>query len=224
MMGVVLTIGVCDDHPAIRKVLARGLRRAGHAMMLAHDGREAVQRFGPHQPLDVLVMDIGLPDADGRDVVQALQAAGQRAPVLFLTALSDTHDKLAGFAAGGDDYVVKPFDIREVVARLEVLARRTAPAAPQPGDLQLDPVSYVARTDRGEVRLTPTEFRILAAILARRGEVVRRRAVVAAGWPDGAIVAENTLDSFARRVRAKLRAIEASVSLETVRGVGFRIQ
>ncbi|HWJ83185.1 MAG TPA: response regulator transcription factor [Nocardioides sp.] len=218
-----LTIGVCDDHPAIRKVLVRGLRQAGHDVVVAHDGREAVSRLGPEQPLDVIVMDIGLPDADGRDVVQALQAAGQRAPVLFLTALGDTHDKLSGFAAGADDYVVKPFDLREVLARLEVLARRTPNDAEPPGDLRLDPLSFVARTDTGEVRLTPTEFRILAAVLARRGEVVRRHAVVAAGWPDGAIVAENTLDSFARRIRNKLREIDSPVALETVRGVGFRV-
>lgn len=223
-MDVVLTIGVCDDHPAIRKVLVRGLRAAGHTVVVAHDGREAVTGLGPDQPLDAIVMDIGLPDADGRDVVQALQSAGQHAPVLFLTALGDTHDKLSGFAAGGDDYVVKPFDIREVLARIEVLARRTAPPPGGADDgLRLDPLTHAARTDHGEVHLTPTEFRVLAAVLARRGEVVRRRAVVAAAWPDGAIVAENTLDSFARRVRDKLRSIDAPVNLETVRGVGFRI-
>lgn len=222
-MGVVLTIGVCDDHPAIRKVLVRGLSAAGHTVVVAHDGREAVTRLGPDQPLDAIVMDIGLPDADGRDVVQALQSAGQHAPVLFLTALGETHDKLSGFAAGGADYVVKPFDIREVLARIEVLARRTPPPDSVAGGLRLDPLTHAARTDHGEVRLTPTEFRVLAAVLARRGEVVRRRAVVAAAWPDGAIVAENTLDSFARRVRDKLRAIDAPVTLETVRGVGFRI-
>lgn len=222
MMGDMLTVGVCDDHPTIRKALVRGLRQAGHDVVTAHDGREAVTRFGPGQRLDVIVMDIGLPDADGRDVVQALQAAGQRAPLLFLTALGETHDKLSGFAAGGDDYVVKPFDIREVIARLEALARRTTPETSSPG-IELDPVGHLVRSAHGEVRLTPTEYRILAAVLARRGEVVRRRAVVAAGWPDGAIVAENTLDSFARRVRNKLRQIGSPVTLETVRGVGFRV-
>ncbi|WP_425953429.1 response regulator transcription factor [Xylanimonas sp. McL0601] len=217
------TVGVCDDHPTIRKALVRGLTQAGHDVVVAHDGREALALLGPERALDAIVMDIGLPDSDGRDVVQALQSGGQRAPVLFLTALGDTHHKLAGFAAGADDYVVKPFDLREVIARVETLARRTASAAPAPGDLVLDPVTHTARTDGQEVHLTPTEFRVLAAVLARRGEVVRRRSVVAAGWPDGAAVSENTLDSFARRVRAKLASIDAPVSLETVRGVGFRV-
>ena len=117
-MGRVLTVGVCEDHAPIRKVLVRGLRQAGHEVVAAHDGREALTLFGADQPLDVLIMDIGLPDADGRDVVQALKSAGQRAPVLFLTALDATHEMLSGFAAGADDYVVKPFELKEVLARI----------------------------------------------------------------------------------------------------------
>ncbi|HWI42222.1 MAG TPA: response regulator transcription factor [Nocardioides sp.] len=221
-----LTVGVCDDHPAIRKALARALREAGHEVVVAHDGREALARFGPDGAVDVVVMDIGLPDADGRDVVQALHATGAQAPVLFLTALGGGHDKLSGFAAGGEDYVVKPFDVREVLARIDVLGRRARREpdgrAPDRG-LELDPVRHAVRTSAGEAMLSPTEFRVLAAILARRGEVVRRRAVVAAAWPDGAIVADNTLDSFVRRIRAKLREVDSPVALETLRGVGFRI-
>ena len=107
-------------------MIVRALRQAGHEVLIAHDGREALARFTPGQgqALDVLVMDIGLPDSDGRDVVQALKSAGQHAPVLFLTALGATHDRLSGFAAGGEDYVVKPFEVKEVLARLDVLARR----------------------------------------------------------------------------------------------------
>jgi two-component system response regulator MprA len=219
----VLSVGVCEDDPGIRTVLVRGLRQAGHEVVAAHDGREALVLLGADQPLDVVVMDIGLPDADGRDVVQALQSAGQLAPVLYLTALGGTHDVLAGFAAGGDDYVVKPFELREVVARLEVLARRGQTRGEESGGLVLDPVAHVARAPGGEVLLTPTEFRVLAAIVSRRGEVVRRRTVVAAGWPDGAVVSENTVDSFLRRIRAKLESIDSPTRIETVRGVGFRV-
>lgn len=217
-----LTIGVCDDHDTIRSALARGIRRGGHEVVTAHDGREALARFGPATRLDAIVMDIGLPDADGRDVVQALKSGGQHAPVVFLTALGATHEKLSGFAAGGADYIVKPFDIREVLARLEAVTAR-APVDSDPSGLRLDPLAHVARTDSGEVRLTPTEFRILAAILARPGQVVRRRAVVAAAWPDGAQVSDNTVDSFLRRIRAKLQTIESTTTVETVRGVGYRV-
>ena len=220
-MGRVLTVGVCEDHAPIRKVLVRGLRQAGHEVVAAHDGREALTLFGADQPLDVLIMDIGLPDADGRDVVQALKSAGQRAPVLFLTALDATHEMLSGFAAGADDYVVKPFEIKEVLARIEALSRRRGGPEPITPGLVLDPLSHAARSEHGQVLLTPTEFRMLAAITSRPGEVVRRRSVVAAAWPDGAKVSENTVDSFMRRIRAKLDSIESPTVIETVRGVGF---
>ena len=222
-MHIELRIGVCEDHEPIRRLLVRGLRAAGHEVVVAHDGGEAVRQFSS-APLDVVVMDIGLPDADGRDVVRALQSAGQRAPVLFLTALGATHEKLEGFAAGADDYVVKPFELSEVLARLQVLARRGATrTSDEPTGLVLDPLTHAARTEAGEVLLTPTEFRMLAAITSKPGEVVRRGAVVAAAWPDGAIVSENTVDSFVRRIRTKLDEIASPVRVETVRGVGFRV-
>ncbi|NUR09909.1 MAG: response regulator transcription factor [Nocardioidaceae bacterium] len=217
-------IGVCEDDPGLRRVLSRGLGNGGHEVVLAHNGSEAVRLFGPDSEVTVIVMDIGLPDADGRDVCQALKASGQQAPVLFLTALDGTHEKLAGFSAGGDDYVTKPFELKEVLARLDVLARRN-PQTPTPGyDFTLDPLAHSVRTATGESMLTPTEFRMLAAIGARPGEVVRRRAVVAAGWPDGALVSENTIDSFMRRIRSKLTDAGSAVQIETVRGIGFRIQ
>ena len=216
--------GVCEDHEAIRRALGRGLRQAGHDVVLAHDGREAMALFGNGERFDAIVMDIGLPDADGRDVVQALKTSGQDAPVLFLTALDAVNDKLQGFAAGGDDYVVKPFELREVLARLDVLASRHRSAAAGDGGLQLDPASHAIRTASGEARLSPTEYRMLAAIISRPGEVVRRRAVVAAAWPDGAIVSENTVDSYLRRIRAKLEMVGSPVQIETIRGVGFRVR
>lgn len=219
-----LTVGVCEDDAAIRRVLAQALRLDGHEPVLAHDGREALVRFGADAALDVIVMDVGLPDADGRDVCQALKSAGQHAPVLFLTALDQLSDRLAGFSAGGDDYVVKPFDVQELLARIAVLGRRGPSVVGGSGGLELDPLSHAVRAAGGEARLTPTEYRMLAAITSRPGEVVRRRTVVAAAWPDGAIVTENTIDSFVRRLRAKLESIGSPVAIETVRGVGFRLR
>ena len=217
------TIGVCEDDPAIRRILQRALTQAGHEPLLAFNGSEASRLFA-QRPLDVIIMDIGLPDADGRDVVQALKAGGQHAPVLFLTALDALHERLAGFAVGAEDYVAKPFEVKELLARVEVLERRARDAGRGTSeDLELDPVTHAARTSSGSVLLTPTEFRILAAITSRPGEVVRRRAVVAAAWPDGAYVAENTVDSHLRRIRNKLDSIGSTTSIETVRGVGYRL-
>ncbi|MBZ5735932.1 response regulator transcription factor [Nocardioides sp. TRM66260-LWL] len=223
-----LTVGVVEDDPVIRRVVVGALELAGHRALVAHDGGEALSRLTDAAALtgvDVVVLDIGLPDADGRDVCQALRTAGQVAPVIFLTALGAVHDRLSGFSAGADDYLAKPFDVKELLARVEALGRRGRLVAPQtPGDLVLDPARHALACGGRSVSLTPTEFRMLAAITSRPGEVVRRRAVVAAAWPDGAIVSENTVDSYVRRLRAKLEEIASPVRLHTVRGVGYELR
>jgi DNA-binding response OmpR family regulator len=105
-------VGVCEDDPAIRRILVEGLRLHDHETVVAHNGAEAVRLFARDERLDVLVLDIGLPDSDGRDVCVALRSAGQTAPALFLTALDQMHEKLAAFAAGADDYLTKPLRSR----------------------------------------------------------------------------------------------------------------
>ena len=202
------TVGVCEDDPLIRRVLAEALGAAGYALVLAHTGAEAVTLFAPGRDVDVIILDIGLPDSDGRDVCQALRAAGQLAPVLFLTARSGVQDVVTGFHAGGDDYLGKPFALAEVLVRVGALARRGRPEPyRQPAGLRLDPQRFTVASGALEIAVTPTEFRMLAALLARPGEVVRRRDLVAAAWPHGAIVAENTVDSYVRRLRRKLERL-----------------
>jgi two-component system, OmpR family, response regulator len=218
-------IGLCEDDPAIRRIVLAALGHTGHTGIAAHDGREALARFTDDPTLDVIILDIGLPDADGRDLCMALRSAGQSAPVLFLTALGAVHDRLSGFSAGADDYLPKPFDVKELIARVEALARRgRVVVADSPGDLVLDPARHALVCAGRDVLLTPTEFRMLAAIASRPGEVVRRRAVVAAAWPDGAIVSENTIDSYVRRLRLKLAEVDSPVRLQTVRGVGLTLR
>ncbi|PJI94701.1 response regulator transcription factor [Luteimicrobium subarcticum] len=219
----VVVVGVCEDDARIRGVVREALTRAGHDVRLAHRGDEAVRSFGPRSGVEVLVLDIGLPDADGRDVCQALRAAGQHAPVLFLTARDALTDVVSGFSAGGDDYLTKPFALAELQVRVAALAHRGRPAAGATG-LRLDPARYAVAWGEREERLTPTEFRILAALAGRPGDVLRRHELVAAGWPLGAQVADNTLDSFVRRVRVKLAGVGAQVEVETVRGVGYTLR
>jgi two-component system response regulator MprA len=146
-------------------------------------------------------------------------------PVLFLTARDALVDRIAGFDAGGDDYLPKPFALAELVVRLRALLRRAgANGAVEAAGLRLDPVTHSVSDHAQEVPLTPTEFRLLARLLVNPGEAVRRRDLVRAGWPHGAIVRENTLDAYLARLRRKLRRLHGAPAVTTVHGVGYRIE
>jgi two-component system response regulator MprA len=218
------TVGICEDDADLRSALARALEAEGFRVRATATGHEAVQAFSARD-VDALVIDVGLPDADGRDVCQSLRAHGVRAPVVFLTARGALVDRLSGFHAGGDDYMTKPFALAELLVRLRALLRR-APAAPEPEGpgLRLDPAAHAVRDGERSEPLTPTEFRLLAALAARPGAVVRRHELVAAAWPDGAIVQDNTLDTYLARLRRKLGALHAEQRIETVRGVGYTLR
>jgi two-component system response regulator MprA len=204
-------------------VLSRSLTAAGYDVTAVRTGHDAVESFSEREP-QILILDIGLPDSDGRDVCQALRARGVDAPVIFLTARGALTDRLAGFSAGGDDYLTKPFELAELLARVGALVRR-APGGEREDDraTRLDPATHGLRLGNREVPLTPTEFRILGALAARRGKVVRRHEVIAAAWPDGAIVHENTLDAYIARLRKKLAEIESEDVITTARGVGYSL-
>jgi DNA-binding response OmpR family regulator len=213
---------VVEDDAELRSLVARGLEEEGFAVTAVGDGAAALA--AAREAADALVVDIGLPDADGRDVCQALRAQGVSAPVLFLTARDTVTDRLAGFSAGGDDYLAKPFHFDELVARLRALLRRSgADPATTVGALRLDPTTHAAASGAREVALTPTEFRVLAALAGRPGVVLRRRELVRAAWPEGAIVHENTLDQYVARLRRKLRELELELEIGTVHGVGYRL-
>jgi two-component system response regulator MprA len=220
---VAIRVGICEDDAELRSLLTRALRAEDFDVEGVGTGHDAVRRFGEAPP-DVMVLDIGLPDADGRDVCQALRAHGVRAPVIFLTARGALTDRLSGFHAGGDDYLVKPFALAELLVRIQALLRRPAEAAARVAGVQVDPAAHAVRNGERSAPLTPTEFRLLAALAARPGIVVRRHELVAAAWPDGAIVHDNTLDTYVGRLRRKLREVEASEEIETARGVGYRLR
>jgi DNA-binding response OmpR family regulator len=215
-----------EDDVALRQSIARALREHGLDVTTATDGTSAMAAAGPGPGtrFAAVILDIGLPDSDGRDVCQALRARGIDVPVLFLTARDQLHDVLAGFAAGGDDHVAKPVHASELVARLRALIRRNgARPAPVETGLRLDPSQHALTGSAGQQSLTPTEYRLLAALMAAPGAVVRRRSLALAGWPDGAIVADNTLDQYIARLRRKLAAAgEEGRAIATVHGVGYR--
>jgi two-component system OmpR family response regulator len=214
---------IVEDDDELRAVLSRGLGEEGFAVDAVGTGSALLER-AEQEVADVLVIDVGLPDADGRDLCQALRARGVKTPVLFLTARDAVVDRVAGFDAGGDDYLTKPFAFVELVARLHSLLKRAGTnAAVEAAGLRLDPVTHSVGDGVTETLLTPTEFRLLAHLLARPGEVVRRRELARAAWPHGAVVRENTLDVYIARLRRKLKQFDGAPDIATVHGVGYRI-
>ncbi|MET7703292.1 response regulator transcription factor [Streptomyces sp. NPDC005485] len=214
-----------DDH-ALRDVLRRGLYEEGFDTLPAPDGATALRLATAE--VSAAVLDIGLPDADGRDVCQAMRANGFPSPVIFLTAHHRLTDRLSGFSAGGDDYLPKPFHLAELAARLRAAVKRAAPgqadtATATIGDLVLDGVRHTLTASGTRIDLTPTEFRLLAALMAAAGDIVRRRELIRAGWPAGAQVSENTLDQYLTRLRRKLRGAGSDMTVGTARGVGHRL-
>jgi len=215
---------VLEDDPELRSLLTRGLREEGFEVTTAGTASELLAMRPDEEP-DAMIVDVGLPDADGRDLVQALRVQGTTTPVIFLTARDALPDRLAGFAAGGDDYLTKPFAFAELVARLHALMKRAgSDLAVQVGELRLDPATHAASCGGVQAELTPTEFRVLARLAARPGDAVRRRQIVESAWPHGAIVHDNTLDVYIARLRRKLAALPGAPGIATVHGVGYSLR
>ena len=217
-------IFVLEDDPQMRSLLVRGLREEGYEVQGFATGSELLRKVAETAP-ELFVIDIGLPDTDGRDVCQAMRAQGVTAPVLFLTARDSLSDRLSGFHVGGDDYMSKPFAFAELLARLEALIRRSgAERVVEAGGLVLDPAKHAVSVGKATVLLTPTEFRLLAKLAASPGEAIRRKALIETGWPHGAIVYANTLDAYVARLRRKVCVHPGAPQIVTVRGVGYSLQ
>jgi two-component system response regulator MprA len=217
-------IFVLEDDPQMRSLLLRGLREEGYGVDGFATGTELLGKVGDTAP-DLFLIDIGLPDTDGRDVCQALRAQGISVPVLFLTARDSLPDRLSGFHVGGDDYLTKPFAFAELLARIEALIRRSGvERSVETGGLVLDPAKHAVSCGKKTVMLTPTEFRLLAKLAAAPGEAIRRKALVETAWPHGAIVYDNTLDAYIARLRRKVCSLPGAPQIITVRGVGYSLR
>lgn len=160
-----LLVACVEDDPAITRLLDECLAAAGHTGVFAQSGTQAVRRFAGDERIDVLVLDVGLPDMDGRDLCRVLRANGQQAPAMFLSAVGQVHDIVQGFASGGLDYLVKPFAVPELIARIEALGRRSSPSEPVEG-LHLDPERFALCPGDDAHLLTPTEFRLVTTAVA----------------------------------------------------------
>ena len=221
------TVLVVDDEPKIARLLRDYLERAGFAVSVAHDGREALMRVRTERP-DLVILDLGLPELDGLDVTRRLRRDGDT-PIIMLTARDDEIDRVAGLELGADDYVTKPFSPREVVARVRaVLRRRDGSArtdAPlRAGPLELDPGRMETRVDGRLVDLTATEFALLAALARQPGRVYTRSQLLDAIHGSAFESYERAIDAHVKNLRRKLEPDPRRPSLLlTVHGVGYRL-
>jgi two-component system OmpR family response regulator len=212
---------VVEDEPTLAAQLARTLEDAGYAVDTASNGRDA-EFIGQVEPVDAVVLDLGLPLMDGITVLKRWRAAGRMMPVLILTARDAWHEKVAGIDAGADDYLTKPFHMQELLARLRALLRRAGGHAS--AELVCGPVVLDTRSGRVSVEgvplaLTSHEYRVLAYLMHHRGEVVSRSELTEHIYAQDADRDSNTIEVFIARLRKKLPA----GMIETVRGLGYRL-
>jgi two-component system response regulator MprA len=214
---------VVDDEPSVRTALERALRLEAYEVATAADGREALDALAGDAP-DAVVLDVAMPHVDGLEVCRRLRGAGDRTPVLMLTARDAVDDRVAGLDAGADDYLVKPFALKELKARLRALLRRAEPA---PGgvlrfaDLSLDPVAYEVRRGARRLELSRTELSLLALFLEHPRQVLTRSQIFERVWGYDFGPSSNALGVYVGYLRRKLEAGGEPRLLHTVRGVGY---
>ncbi len=220
---------VVEDDPRIADVLEYALKAEGHAVMKAERGREAIEKAERATP-DLIVLDVGLPDLDGFEVCRSVRKFSD-VPVIFLTSRSDEIDRVVGLEIGGDDYVVKPFSPRELLARIKAIRRRhdRAVSAPEEtssdrsglryGLITIDPEKFRVTSGNREIVLTAQEFKLLELLVRHPGRVFTRAQVLNRAWGDGGLVTDRTIDVHVKSLRKKFGKFDF---IETVRGIGYR--
>ena len=219
---------VVEDDPRISDVLEYALKADGYEVQTAQRGREAIELARRGSP-SLIVLDVGLPDIDGFEVCRMVRTFSE-VPVIFLTSRSDEIDRVVGLEIGGDDYVVKPFSPRELMARIKAIRRRNdRPAGARAevqsdnqfryGPITIDPEKFCSQCEGREVVLTAQEFKLLELLVKHPGRVFTRAQVLNRAWGDGGLVTDRTIDVHVKSLRKKFGKFEF---IETVRGIGYR--
>jgi DNA-binding response OmpR family regulator len=217
------TVLVVDDDSGIREALDRALRLEGFAVLLAEDGETALEEVAVGSP-HVMVLDLGLPGISGIEVIGRLRRDGEGLPICVLSARDEVGDRVEGLRAGADDYVVKPFDLEELVARLQALLRRRPDDVSTPlqvGSLQIDPARHLARVEGRDLELTSREFDLLETLARHSGIVLSRGQLLELVWGYTFEVDGNVVDQFISYLRRKIEAAGGPKMIHTVRGIGF---
>jgi two-component system phosphate regulon response regulator PhoB len=218
---------VVEDEKDLQEIIAYNLRQSGHAVTVVGSGRDALTAVADARP-DLLLLDLMLPDVSGIEVCRKLKGdtATREIPIIMVTAKGDEVDRVVGFELGADDYVVKPYSLRELLLRVDAVLRRTSTTSPPTqgvmvfGKLRLDRDAHRVWVNEQEVTLTALELRLLATLLERRGRVQSRPSLLDDVWGMSGDVTTRTVDTHVKRLREKLGA--AGPYIETVRGVGYR--
>jgi two-component system, OmpR family, response regulator MtrA len=215
-----------EDDPSIREVTALGLEQAGFKITSAADGRDGLARFREGS-FAAVVLDVMLPELDGFEVCKAIRRES-RVPIVMLSARSDTVDVVVGLELGADDYVTKPFELAELVARLRAALRRASEAAPEEtivvGDLEIEPAAFAVRRGGEEIALTATELRLLVELARRPRQVFTRELLLERVWGYDYLGDSRLVDVAVQRLRAKIETDPASpTTIVTVRGVGYKL-
>jgi two-component system, OmpR family, response regulator PhoP len=221
-----MRIIVVEDEPALREQLAAALRAAGHTVDAAADGREGLYALREY-PADLAIVDLGLPGLSGLELIRAARSAGKRLPVLILTARDRWQDKVAGLEAGADDYVTKPFQTEEVLARIQALLRRAAGFADpvlRVGALALDTRGQSVTVEGRPIELTSFEYRLLEYLVLHAGQVVSKIELTEKLYEQDFERDSNTIEVFIGRLRRKLDPDDRLHPIETLRGRGYRLQ
>lgn len=216
-----------EDDPNVASYVANALRDAGHVLDHCLDGRDGLYAVAA-KPYDLVILDRMLPHVDGLTILQTMRAAGNHTPVLILSALGEIDDRVEGLRRGGDDYLAKPFAIRELMARIDALARRPAGVTERKrlaaGDLEMDLESRRVRRSGQVIDLTPREFRILEYLLRNAGRVVTRSMLLEAVWDYRFDPQTNIVDQHVSRLRHKLGPASRKPIIRTLRGIGYTIE
>jgi len=229
------SIALVDDEETIRETVSFALRREGYRVETFSDGQDAWQAL-KGKLADVVILDILMPRMDGLELCRRLRGLSESLPILFLTSRDEEFDRVLGLELGADDYLGKPFSMRELIARVKVLFRRLALSKGQSandavdqllesGPLALDLQRYTATLNGSALALTVTEFRILRALAHRPGHVKTREQLMQEGYPNDTYVSDRTIDSHIKRLRKKLaQADHEFAAIETVYGLGYRFR
>jgi len=221
-----MRILVVEDERAMANLLKRGLEEEHHSISVAFDGRTALE-LAEGYDFDLILLDVMLPGLDGLEVARRLRSHKKKTPILMLTARDAVPDIVKGLNAGADDYLTKPFSFAELLARIRALSRRAPEVktnALQVADLELDTIASRVTRAGEELRLTPTEFRLLEFLMRRSGRVASRQAIIEAVWGLEEDIEENTLDAFVRLLRRKVDEGHAHKLIQTARGFGYYVK